>query len=201
MGGGGPSKTKTQQTPQPPAWVDILAQLGAGQTAAGLGKAPITDFMDPHIMPVVGPDAATLDALKYFQSIAGGGAMPGVLDAFNRLQKPMIEQSSMQAGLGRSGAMLDALAMGQASQIMPALQLQEQAAGAEAGLGDYLRQIAQQQAQAPFDDFMRRQAITESLLSGATGLLPSTIGQKQTQSTSNAGLWGWLLGVPSSSNK
>src|SRR5437667_5984182 len=121
MGGGGPSKTTTVQQPNIPPEVAALIGLGTRQTALGLNKSPITDFLDPNIMPVVGPDPATLEALGFLSNLAGGGAMPGVLDAFNRLQRPMIEQSAMQAGLGRSGAVTDALAMGQASQIMPAL--------------------------------------------------------------------------------
>lgn len=194
MGGGGPSKTTTtQQTLMDPT-VRQLIQLGVDQTQTGLAKAPIAGFQDPMIEPTVGPDPATLDALSYFQSLAGGGATPGILDAFNRLQLPLIQQQAMQAGLGRSGALLDAEAIGQASAIMPALQLQTQGAGAMASIGDYLRNIAQTAASAPYADFLRRQGITEELLSGATGLIPSTFGQKGTQDVKNAGIWGWLLG-------
>lgn len=194
MGGGGPSKTKTNQTPALSPTAANLIGLSGQDTLEGLRKAPITDFLNPNPEAIVGPDSATLQALTYFQSLVDGGAMPGVLDSFNRLQRPLIEQESMQAGLGRSGALTDALAIGQASQIMPALQLQSGAAGAEASLGDYLRQVAQQQASAPYQDFLRRQAISESLLSGSSQLIPASIGQDQTQKVQNAGLWGWLLG-------
>ncbi len=158
--------------------------------------APITDFTAPNPEPIVGPDPNTLLALNYFQTLAGGGATPGIMDAFNRLQRPMIEQEANLAGLDKSSALPDALAIGQASQIMPALNLQTQGAGALASLGDYPRQISQATASAPFQDFLRRQGISESLLSGATGLIPSTIGQTQTQHVANAGIWGWLLGAP-----
>ena len=194
MGGGGPSRTTTVQQPTMSPEVSALIGLGTEQTRAGLGAAPITEFQAPMIEPTVGPDPATLNALAYFQSIAGGGATPGIMDAFNRLQLPLIQQQAMQAGLGRSGAMLDAVATGQAQALMPALQLQTQAAGAEASIGDYLRNISQTAASAPYMDFLRRQGISEELLSGATGLIPSTIGQKGVQNVQNAGLWGWLLG-------
>lgn len=174
--------------------VSALIGLGTEQTKAGLAAAPITKFQGPMIEPIVGPDPATLSALGYYQNIAGGGATPGILDAFNKLQLPLIQQQAMQAGLGHSGALLDAVAMGQAQALMPALQLQSQAAGAEASIGSYLQSITQAQASAPYMDFLRQQGITEELLSGATGLIPSTIGQKGVQNVQNAGLWGWLLG-------
>lgn len=192
--GGSPSRSTSNQQPQLSPEAAALIQIGSNQTQAGLGAAPITDFLGANPQPVVGPDPATLDALAYFQSLAGGGATPGVLDAFNRLQVPLIQQQAMQAGLGRSSALTDALAQGQAAALMPALQLQTTAAGAQAGLGDYLRQIAQQQAEAPYQDFLRRQGISESLLSGATGLIPSSIGQRGGQDTATGGLLGWALG-------
>lgn len=192
--GSGPSTTRQNQQPNLSPEASALIQIGANQTQAGLNAAPITDFVGANPQPVVGPDPATLDALAYFQSLAGGSATPGVLDAFNRLQVPLLQQQAMQAGLGRSGALTDALAQGQAAALMPALQLQTTAAGAEAGLGDYLRQIAQQQAEAPYQDFLRRQGISESLLSGATGLIPSSIGQRGSSANNSGGLFGWLLG-------
>ncbi len=192
--GGAPSRTTTVQNPNLPPEVSRLIGIGGDQTAAGLGMSPITDFLNPMIRPVAGPDPATLQALAYYQSLAGGSATPGILDAFQRLQMPLIQDQAQAAGLGRSGAYTDALAQGQAASIMQALQLQSQAAGAEAGLGDYLRQISEQQLSAPYEDYLRRQGITESLLSGATGLIPSSIGQRGTQNNQSAGLMGWLFG-------
>lgn len=198
MGGGGTPKTKTDQQPTMPSWLESLLRLGGQQTYAGLQKAPITEFQNPNIENIVGPDPATLDALKYFQSIVGGGATPGIMESFNKLQLPLLQQQAMQAGLGRSGALLDAEAIGQGSQIMNALQLQSGAAGAEAGIGDYLRQVAQQQASAPYQDYLRRQGISEELLQGAMGMMPSTVGQQGTQTKSKSGLWSWLIGESSS---
>lgn len=192
--GGSPSKTVQSQSPEMPPEVRALMNLGLQQTQMGLGQAPITDFQGQNVEPIAGVDPATLDALRYYQSIAGGGAIPGVLDAFNKLQLPLIQQQSMQAGLGRSGALIDAEAMGQAAALMPAIQMQQSAAGAEAQIGDYLRQVSQQQMSAPYQDFLRRQGITESLLSGATGLIPSSIGQRGSQQVRSSGLSGWLFG-------
>lgn len=178
-----------------PPEVRALMQLGTQQTQMGLDKAPITGFQDPNIEPTAGVDQATLDALRYYQSVAGGGATPGIMDAFNRLQMPLLQQQAGLSGLGRSGAYTDALAQGQAAAIMPALQLQQQAAGGMAQIGDYKRQVEQQGLSAPYQDFLRRQGITESLLSGATGLIPSSIGQRGTQDVKSAGLSGWLFGT------
>lgn len=191
---GGPSRTITNQQPTIPPEVRALIGLGTEQTRGGLERAPIWSFMEPMIENIVGPNASTMDALGYFRSLREGAATPGILESFNRLQLPLIQQQAMQAGLGRSGALLDAEAIGQAQALMPALQLQTAGAGAEASIGDYLRGISQQQASAPYQDYLRRQGITESLLSGATGLIPSTIGQRGKQDISNAGLFGWLFG-------
>src|SRR6266480_2363456 len=127
MGGG--SKTEGRQTPQVPPEVSNFLSQAFGQMGAALNISPLTNFVQPNVEPVVGANPATLDALNFYQTLAGGGATPGVLDAFNRLQAPLIEQSAMQAGLGRSGALPAALATGQAAALMPALQLQQQAAG------------------------------------------------------------------------
>lgn len=192
MAGG--TTTKSSQTPEVPPEVRALMALGTQQTAMGLGNSPITDFQGQNVEPIAGVDPATLDALRYYQSLVGGGATPGIMESFNKLQLPLIQQQAMQAGLGRSGAAVDAAALGQASAIMPALQIQSQAAGAEAQIGDYLRQVAQQQASAPYQDFLRRQGITESLLSGATGLIPSSIGSSGGSQSRTGGLLGMLLG-------
>lgn len=193
--GGSPSRTTTSNTPEIPPEVRALMNLGTEQTRAGLGRAPITDFQDPNIERIAGVNPAIFDALRYYQSLAGGAATPGILEAFNRQQLPLIQQQAGLAGLGRSGALLDAEAIGQAAALMPALQLQSSAAGSMAQLGDYLRQAEQQELSAPYQDFLRRQGITESLLSGATGLIPSSIGARGTSHTSSAGVWGWLLGI------
>lgn len=191
---GGPQKTQTQSTPQLSPEAQRLTQIGADQTQAGLERAPITDFMSPNPRTVVGPNQATLDALAYFRNLAGGGERSGVMDAFNKMQTPLIQQQMGLAGLGRSGAVGQALAQGQAAAYMPALQMESGAATAQAGLGDYLRQIEDQKANAPYEDYLRRQGITESLLSGATGLIPSTIGQSGTSNTRTGGLIGQLFG-------
>jgi hypothetical protein len=192
--GGGGTKTVTQQQPQLSPEASALTQIGAQQTQMGLENAPITQFQGPNIEQIAGVDPATLDALRYYQSLIRGDHIPGVLEAFNRLQLPLIQQQAMQAGLGHSGALVNAEAMGQAAALMPALQMQSEAAGSEAKLGDYLRQIEQQGLSAPYQDFLRRQGITESLLSGATGLIPSTIGQSGTSATRTGGLLGALFG-------
>lgn len=192
--GGSPSKTTQSQSPDMPPEVRELMQLGTQQTALGLGGAPITNFQSPNIEPIAGVDPNTLDALAYYRSLAGGAATPGILNAFNELQLPLIQQQMSAAGLGRSAALGDAIAQGQAAAIMPALELQSKAAGSMAQIGDYLRQIEQQGLSAPYQDFLRRQGITESLLSGATGLIPSSIGQTGRQNVKSAGLSGWLFG-------
>lgn len=192
--GGSPSKTTQSQSPDVPPEVRALMNLGTQQTALGLGRAPITDFQNQNIEQIAGVDPATLDALAYYRSLAGGSATPGILQAFNELQLPLIQQEMSKAGLGRSGALGQAVSQGQAAALMPALELQSKAAGAEAQIGDYLRQIEQQGLSAPYQDFLRRQGITESLLSGATGLIPSSIGQTGRQSVKSSGLSGWLFG-------
>src|SRR5947209_5084706 len=98
MGGG--SRTVAKQTPQfPPEVANFLSRAFGGATGA-LDISPLSEFAKPSPETIVGPDPATLRALDFFNSIAGGGATPGVIDAFTKLQEPLIEQSAMQAGLG-----------------------------------------------------------------------------------------------------
>jgi hypothetical protein len=192
--GGGPSKTTTVQQANLPPGAQQLVDIGAQQTQQGLDRAPITDFQNPNIENIAGIDPATLDALAYYRSLAGGAATPGILNAFNQLQLPLIQQQVGLAGLAHSDALGKAVAQGQATALMPALQLQKSGADAEAQLGDYLRQAHQQELSAPYQDFLRRQGISESLLSGATGLIPSSIGQSGSSTVNNGGFLGYLLG-------
>lgn len=191
---GGPSHTTTTQNANLPPEAAALVKVGGEQTQAGLGNAPITDFQNPNVQQIAGADPATYQALAYYQSLLNGGATPGILGAFNQLQLPLLQQQAMLAGQGRGDALTKALAQGQATALMPALQIQSNAAGSVAGLGDYLRQIGQQKNDAPYNDFLRRQGITESLLSGATGLIPSSIGSRGATNVNNSGLLGALFG-------
>jgi hypothetical protein len=175
------------------------------------------------------------------------------MNAWNALVRPQVQNQMGLAGLGRSGALGDALSLSETQAVVPFLQqeianrqqsaqalpgLQMQAAGMlpqtqfqaagmlpgqqmqaagmlpqiqagaaqalpslesqqmQAGIstGDYLRNIQQQQLDAPYQDFLRRQALSENLLSGGAAIMPSTFGSTMAQMTHGPGVFGSLYG-------
>jgi hypothetical protein len=182
----------------------------AGLRYAALGQQPgqggtITDALEGVYQ------TRTLPELQSQMSLAGLGnssqVARGVADAraqFAGAVAPYLlqEQGQRQAGaqqLYDIGTQLQNLPAQRAAQ---GLQLSQAALQQAAGpgqnlydLGEQSRQLEQQKQDALYNDFLRRQAMTEGITNTVTGqVVPSAIGVRSTQKTTGPGLAGLFTG-------
>ena len=161
-------------------------------------------------------------SLKYFTDTLGGtpGDSPAVsamMDAWERNVRPAVQNEAAMAGLATSGAYLDSLAKSRSEALVPVLlddmARRERAAGALPAFGQLMesrpveraqglfdtgeqeRQVAQQEFDAIFQDFLRRQGLVENIGNVTTGsIVPSSIGARTSQDTKGSGLLGLFTG-------
>lgn len=138
--------------------------------------------------------------------IGSSPATQAAMRAYDQNVAPTIASSLGASGGGRGGEMAAAMSQGQTSAYVPLVQQEianrEAAIPQYAGLGqqqsqdiqtaltnsDLIRQIAQAQDTANFNDFMRRSGLIQQFTQGPLQLLgPSAIGSTSQSTTSSGG--------------
>lgn len=151
-----------------------------------------------------GPEMAGLN--QYGQLFGGEiGSSPYTQQAIQAASRPMLNELSM-AGLGNSSAVSNVMSEAALPYIGKEIDMRYNSVPNLFGLGQTLsgrqsallgeygqglgqqQDLAGQQAEANFNDFLRRQALSQSLTTGVLGTLPTTgLTNSTSKTTQNSG--------------
>lgn len=146
-----------------------------------------------------------MGGLNQLSMLTGGevGTSPYTQQAIQAASRPMLNELSM-AGLGNSSAVSNVMSEAALPYIGKELDYRMQSVPMLMGLGQTLsgrqsallgeygqglgaqQDLAAQQAEANFNDFLRRQAISQQLTTGVLGTLPTTGLTNSTTKTSSS---------------
>jgi hypothetical protein len=198
--GGGQSGSSSTKATIPKELRPLYSQTG--QELQNLqNQAPVSGFTGSNPLKVAPLADTQRMSLGNIQEQLRGGAGPlessPIVGAGQRYYEaniaPGIENRAALSGLGRSTALTNALASTEATTMLPLFQGEEARRERLGALGLQAGQVERGAEQdvntAEYQDFLRRQGLSEQALFGPMGQLPSTIGQKTSTSSSGGGMF------------
>jgi hypothetical protein len=214
MGGSSGSSKSTSVAEIPSELRPLYSQTGTKITELQ-NQAPLTDFTGSNplqVAPLSGTQQQAIGNINQeLQGASGPLEQSPTVQAGTRYYQsaiqPGVENQATLSGLGRSTALTNALATTQAQTMLPLFEQEQQRRErmAQLGLtaGATERGAAQDVNTAQYQDYLRRQGLSEQATFGPLGQLPSTFGSQVGTKTSTTGgglfkvLLPWVLLVSS----
>lgn len=196
--GGSPGGSSSSSPSIPKELKPLYTQTG--QNVQELqNQLPVGQFTGQNPMKIAGLSGTQNKSLGRLNEALDYGALEDAptISAGKRYYEstiaPGVEQRAGMMGLGRSTALTNARATTEAQTMLPLFQQEQQRRDALIPLGMQAgateRAAEQDVNTAEYQDFLRRQGLSEQALFGPLNQLPSTFGQTSKTSSSGGGMF------------